>query len=491
MELGSAYNYEQLLNGVKEEALSKLGVGGDKLKQASELLSQAGLVNAELGNFGFYKHLQNAVKEFGTEALQGAMGKPKPLLGTEGTAMKDFQPISETQEVSPEVQQISKGVFGRQILEGKPVAPPTQEEAPEAPTTAPARPRTAMPEEQPAQEEFDDPLRRRAPLERPAPTNQPIEAQAEAVADRPVVPTEPEATEGLVEDLASGARANLSSDVAGMTQSIRGSFFGKISQVYDKAIDYKQSLESGIENFTKLKSQATDFAQGLRGQAQDLQNQGRAYIQQGQDLLSRGESAGQDLINQGQGLLNKSLEQGMNSELFETAMTTARSKIQQGQQLLNNGDRAGVQLLQDGQDQLAQAQSAIKGFGGQGRLMTQQLQGEIESRTQQLNDVAETLANKAGSATQAMSDIGNAVRNGDVEGAVQQTQSAVKTVGKVAGDLGVDGGEEIASGIADAIPVVGEIISAGLLIASLFTGFMPHENAVIAPTITATQAFGV
>ena len=451
MEVGSAYNYEQLLNGVKEEAIAKLG-GRDKLKQASELLSQAGLVNAELSNFGFYKQIQNAVKEFGTDAIQQTMGKPKPLLGTEGTGMKDFQPMSETQEVSPEVQQISKGIFGREIIGDKPVAPPTPREAPAA---------------------------------------QPEPSPAEDVTDRPVVPTEPEASEGLVTDIASGARANLSSDVAGMTQSIRGSFFGKASQLYDKALDYKQSLESGIERISSLKSKASDFAQGLRGQAVDLQNQGKAYIQQGQDLLSRGESAGQDLINQGQGMVNKSLEQGMNSELFETAVSTARDKIEQGQQLLNNGDRAGIQLLQDGQDQLAQAQSAIKGYGGQARLMSQQLEGEIESRTQQLNDVAENLANRASTGLQTMSDIGNAVKGGDVEGAVQAAQSGVKQVGSLAESVGVEGGEEIASGIADTIPIVGEVISAGLLIALLFTGFAPHENAVVAPTMAATQAFGV
>jgi hypothetical protein len=609
MEVGSAFNYEQLLDGAKQQALDK--IGGDKLQKISTLLGQAGLVNAELNNFGFYKTLGNMFKESAKEAM-AEFNKPATPLGTEGTGMKDFQPMVETQ-TSPQVEEISKGIFGRQILGDKPVATPTEaptqaprttssqapareplfpEEAPARPPLQGARPpvplaedpelqrltnlrdqytqgfnetKTALqgqqnaiesdfqnfaqeiyektgnilnPEDtdfagerdqlirkgQLAQEGYEgdladinakitdrekslrainqeppsiersmsDPLQRQAEVEpsvsaQRSQSARPFEGQPEDVVNqRQTVPTETETNFG---DLLDGAKANLASDVEGMTQSIKGSLFGRASQYYDKAVNYKQSLEAGIDKIQSLRNKATDYAQSLKSQAGDIESQGRSYIKQGQDALARGETAGQDLVNQGQGLLNKSLEQGMNAELFQTAMDTAQDKITRGQSLLNNGDQTGMKLLQDGQDQLEQAQSLIKGYGGQARQFGQQIQTEIEGRTQQLNDLAEGLISKTKTATNAMSDIGNAVKSGDIQGAVEGTQNLVKTAGQLAEKGGIAGGEELGATLSEAIPVVGEVLSAGLLIASLFTGFTPHEQA---PSITtATQAFGV
>jgi len=595
MEVGSAFNYEQLLDEAKQTAMKK--IGGDKLEKISSVLGQAALVNAELSQFGFYKTLGNLFKEKASDVIAQAT-KPSVPLGTEGTALKEFQPITE-EEASPEIQTIGKGVFGRQILgEKPPTAVQLTQPAPEAPAVRTAR-QPLFPEEQPlipeqapappldfendaritelqnarealrsdyqtaidkltsrqqqleqdfqrynqgykaetgrdlnpdetkfaperdnitrkaqfereqfnqrdselaqkiedrksemraSQPQQEDPLQQREePPAQPEQPIRPVEGEAEPVANT-AVPTEPEA-EGFSEFL-QGAKSSLSSNVEGMTQSIRGSLFGRASQLYDKAMSYKQSLDSGIDRISSLRNQATDLAQQLQGQAKDLESQGRAYLQQGQELLSRGQQAGQDLMNQGQGLLNKSLEQAQNSELFQNAMASAQDKITRGQQLLNNGDRTGMSLLQEGQDQLEQAQSAIKGLGGQAKQFGQQIQTEIESRTQQLNDLAENLMSQSKTAMNTMSDIGNAVKSGDVEGGVQALQSGVKQVGQVAEGLGVEGGEEIASGIAEAIPVVGEVVSAGLLIASLFTGFAPHER--VAPTVeTATQAYGL
>jgi hypothetical protein len=603
MEVGSAYNYEQLLDGIKQQALDK--IGGDKLQKISGLLGTAGLINAELGQFGFYKTLGNMFKETAKEAI-AQVTKPATPLGTEGTGMKDFQPLTETQ-TSPEVQEIGKGIFGRQILGDKPVAPPAQAQAQaEAPVTRAPRRQPIFPEEQQpaqqpaqqrpqptldfendprisdlqnardalksdldtaidklsarqnkleqdfqfanerykaetgrdldpnnnkftaerdnittkAQQERDnfsqrdgelaqkiedrknemrasqpqqqDPLQRQEPPaeEPPAQPQQsgirPVEGEAETISNR-VVPTEEEA--GGFSEYLQGAKANLASDVEGMTQSIKGSLFGRASQFYDKAVNYKQSLESGIDRIQTLRNKATDFAQQLKSQASDIESQGRSYIQQGQEALARGEQAGQDLVNQGQGLLNKSLEQSMNSELFQTAMETAQDKITRGQTLLNNGDQTGMKLLQDGQDQLEQAQSLIKGYGGQARQFGQQIQTEIEGRTQQLNDLAENLMSQAKTGQQALSDIGTAIKSGDVQGAVEGLQTGVKTAGQLAEKAGITGGEELGATLSEAIPVVGEVVSAGLLIASLFTGFAPHEQP--SSITTATSAYGV
>lgn len=450
MEVGSAYNYEQLLDGIKQQALDK--IGGDKLQKISGLLGTAGLINAELGQFGFYKTLGNMFKESAKEAI-AQVNKPSTPLGTEGTGMKEFQPTVETQ-ISPEVENIGKGIFGREILGDKPVSPPS-------PSPAQAPP----PEQQPS-----------------------VEGQPEDVVDveRPVVPTEIETNFG---DLLDGAKSSLASNVDGMTQSVRGSLFGRASQVYDKALDYKQSLEAGIDRIQTLRNKATDFAQQLKSQAGDVEAQGRSLIQQGQEALSRGEQAGQDLITQGQGLLNKSLETSMNSELFQTAMETAQDKITRGQTLLNNGDQTGMKLLEDGQEQLQQAQSVIKGYGTQARQFGDQIQNEIEGRTQQLNDLAENLMSQAKTGVQALSDIGTAIKSGDVQTAVQGLQTGAKTAGELAEKSGIEGGAELGATISEAIPVVGEVVSAGLLIASLFTGFAPHEQA--SSISTATQAFGV
>lgn len=608
MEVGSAYNYEQLLDSVKEQALSK--IGGDKMAKISSFLGQAGLINAELSQFGFYKQLGNMFKETANEIIQ-QVNPPTIPLGTEGTGLKEFSNI-ET-ETSPQVKEVSKGIFGREILGDKPLVSPAP--APQLPTPRPALARepqeplfsieqaprplqTARPpvpiENDPeyqrlsklrdeytqsfndtkkelqsradrlesefsdfvtevkektgvtitdptetqfalerddilkkgalAQEAYDadlqdinqkladreaslrrinaepprfrqettDPLLREADVPtpvRPPRTERPVTALddvVEDVANKLVVPTE---VESDFSDFLSGARANLAANVEGMTQSVRGSLFGRASQLYDKAISYKQSLESGVDRISTLRNQATDYAQQLRNQAGDIEAQGRSLIQQGQDALSRGEQAGQDFVNQGQGLLNKALEQSTNSELFQTAMDTAQSKISQGQQLLNDGKQEGMKLLQEGQEQLEQAQSAIKGYGGQARQFGQQIQTEIEGRSQQLNDLAENLMSQAKTGMNSMSDIGNAVKTGDVEGAVEGTQNLVKTAGQLAEKAGIAGGEETAATIAEAIPVVGEIASAGLLIASLFTGFEPHEKAQ--PIMTATSAYGV
>jgi len=443
MEVGSAYNYENLLEQVKQQAINK--VGGEKMAKISSLLGQAGLVNAELSQFGFYKTLGNLFKEKATETIQQVLQpKQQTPLGTEGTALKEFQSIGET-EASPELQQIKSGVFGREILGERPDEAEIQPQA-----------------------QFNE---------------------VDEITDRPVVPTELEPQSGLFDELVGGARESLASDVQGLTQSIRGSIFGSASSLYDKAINYKQSLESGIDRLTTLRNQATDFAQQLKGQATDLQSQGKSLIQQGQDLLSRGEQSGQDLVSQGQTLLDKSAQQLANSDIFQSALDTAREKITQGQQLVNNGDRSGLSLLQEGQEQLEQAQSSIQGLGGQARGFSEQIQTEIESRTQQINNLAENLASQAKTGLQQMSDIGNAIKSGDIEGATQGIQSGVKTVGQLAEKAGVAGAEEAGATISEAIPVIGEIASAGLLIASLFTGFTPHESV---PSITtATTAYGV
>jgi phage shock protein A len=489
MEVGSAYNYEQLLDSVKQQALDK--IGGDKLQKISGLLGTAGLINAELSQFGFYKKIGNMFKETANEAF-AQVNKPTVPLGTEGTGLKEFSKI-ET-ESSPQVKEVSKGVFGREILGDKPVATQAPQAEVPAPRATPQQPRQPLFPEEPTSTDFDDPLRRTALQSEiePAPqqpSTRPVEGNVEDVenvTNRPVVPTE---VESNFSDFLSGARANLSADVVGMTQKVRGTLFGRASQIYDKAVSYKQSLESGIDRISTLRNQSREFAQQLKSQAGDIQSQGRSLIQQGQEALARGETAGQDLVNQGQGLLNKALEQSTNSELFQTAMETAQSKISQGQQLLNSGKQEGMKLLQEGQEQLEQAQSAIKGYGGQARQFGQQIQTEIEGRTQQLNDLAENLMSQAKSGLQTLSDVGTAIKTGDVQGAVEGLQTGVKTAGQLAEKAGITGGEELGATLSEAIPVVGEIASAGLLIASLFTGFAPHESS--APIQTVTQAFGV
>lgn len=548
---GNATDYSELLNSLAEGGRSQIGDG--KLAQAAEVLNKINMTNIALQQFGFYKRLQDSFKTSVKETaddLKNTLAKPKKLLGTEGTELQEVKPLTEGVP-SEELAQTESGVFGRQILGEKPlvseISPTVETGIPTGEVGADSRPFTGEGEDyvsledritqnasRPSQlgtrnlfDDYDTALDEemaysRAPLFfgqkstadflRGRETQEPSEIE-------PATEARPRPVEGTVEDveniqtpeqiasqaaetqasetiastqsLASEARLGLNT-LGGEAQSIRGSFLGQFSDLYNQALEVKTALDSGLTRVQNIRQQATTVIQNLKDEASQKVEQGRQLLQQGQDALSRGEAGAQDLINQGQGMVDNALKQAANSDLVQTNISQAQDYIKQGTDLLNAGKQEGMTLIDQGREQLQSAQSTIQSYGAQGRQLAENIQSEVQARTDQLADLATTITSRAQAGVQAGQDIIKAAASGDVEGTVQATQTGVKFAGKVAGDLGIQGGEEIAAGVSDAIPVVGEIVSAGLLVSSLFTSFAeaftPHE---ILPTLAASTQYGV
>jgi hypothetical protein len=107
------------------------------------------------------------------------------------------------------------------------------------------------------------------------------------------------------------------------------------------------------------------------------------------------------------------------------------------------------------------------------------------------------LADIAGQAKEAFTagkSVAGALASGDTQAVVEGGQALGKAVGSLAGKaVGEETGTAIGEGISSAIPVIGEVVDAGLLLSTLFTGiadaFQPHHL----PTFidTATQQYGV
>jgi hypothetical protein len=536
---GDANDYTELLNSLAEGA--KNTIGDDKLGKAADVLNKINMTNVALQQFGFYKRLQEGLKSAAKETvseLKEKLGAPKQLLGTEGTELQEVKPLTEGLQ-SEELAQTERGVFGRQILGEKPpiseISPTVESGIPTGEVGAGARPFTGAGEDyvsleqriaqnaaRPSQaaprnlfDDYDAALDNemaysRAPLffgersvadtarasgQQPPseiePAAEPVRPSAQQRPDETTAPEDvanvktpeqiaAEAAEAQANE-ALATTQNLAEEAVGLntlggeTQKIAGSFLGKFSDLYNQALDVKTAL-----------------VQNLKDEANQKVAQGRQLIQDGQDALSRGEEGAQDLINQGQGVVDNALKQAANSDLVQQNIGKAQDYIKQGTDLLNSGKQEGMTLIEQGREQLQAAQSTIQSYGAQGRALAQNLQTEIEARGEQLSNLAETVASRGQAAVQVGTDVVKAAASGDVEGAVQGAQTGVKLAGKVAGDLGIQGGEEIAAGISDAIPVVGEIVSAGLLISSLFTtiadAFKPHE---VLPTLAASSQYGI
>lgn len=552
---GDANDYTELLNSLAEGAKrtigdDKLGQAADvlnKINMTNVALQQFGFYKR------LQEGLKSAVKETADE-LKQKLGAPKQLLGTEGTELQEVKPLTESLQ-SEELAQTERGVFGRQILGEKPafseISPTVESGIPTGEVGAGARPFTgvgedyvpleqriaqnaARPRQAPTRNLFDDydaaldeeMAYSRAPLFFGQKSAADL-ARARGVPSEPeseITPAEPPAAQqvrpaqGAEDDIADvktpeqiaaeqaeaqtneaiATTQNLAEEAVGLNtlggqvQSIRGSFLGKFSDLYNQALDVKTALDSGLNRVQNLRQQATSVVQNLKDEANQRVAQGRQLLQQGQDALSRGEEGAQDLINQGQGMVDNALKQAANSDLVQGNINQAQDYIKQGTDLLNAGKQEGMTLIEQGREQLQAAQSTIQSYGAQGRALAQNLQTEIEARSEQLSNLAETVASRGQAAVQVGTDVVKAAASGDVEGTVAAAQTGVKIAGKVASDLGVQGGEDLAAGISDAIPVVGEIVSAGLLISSLFTtiadAFKPHE---VLPTLAASSQYGI
>jgi hypothetical protein len=270
----------------------------------------------------------------------------------------------------------------------------------------------------------------------------------------------------------------------------RTSFVSKIGQYINKAQDVKTSVDNGIQRINRLRTQATDAFDNIKADGQATIEKGQGLIQQGRDALARGDQTGQTLLDQGNDFITQGLEQAKNSDLARIAVNQAQDYIQRGSDLVAQGKAEGQQLIQQGQDLLKSAQTQISGYGQQAEQIGQAIQTEVEARTAQLADLASTASKGFSAGKQAVS----AIASGDTEGAVTASQQVGKAIGSFVGQVaGEETGEAVGGAIASAIPVVGEIVDAGLLLSTLATGiadaFQPHHL----PTFisSATQQYGV
>lgn len=442
---GTPAEYSELINSLAESAANRVGLTGDKLAKANDILNKINAANLGLQQFGFYKKLTSALKNASQETVEDLKSKlatPKTPLGQEGTELKEF---TQPEEAIPseELMATQRGVLGRQILGDRPTA------------------------------------------------NEEVRQDtAEAVEDAPISKPEAQVAETVVsEEVAPAARVALAQQLSAgeLSQSIQtGGIGSRISGAVSQLQDFQGAFEDGVSRVNQLRLQASQVGQQLKDAANQKVAQGRQMIQDGQDALNRGEAGGQDLIEQGQGMVEDALKQASNSDLVQSQISSARNLYSQGQSLLSEGKSAGLQLIEQGNEQIKTAQSAIQGYGEQAQALQQSLQTELDTRVGQLQDLAGRVASTAGEASQIGQNVAKAAAGGDIEGAVQGGQQLAKLAGGVAGQIGSETGEKIAAGISEALPVAGEVVGAGLFLASLFTGiaeaFKPHESMPIYTT---------
>lgn len=351
-------------------------------------------------------------------------------------------------------------------------------------------------------------LPQEAPSSAQAPQPRPDEGEAEDVIDRPavaeeaqVVAEEPAVAEALpaqlpqtfgefAEQTTAQARSVASSLGQALGKDARTTFQQSINSIMGKAQDLRTSLESGVQRINALRNQATDAFNNIKSEGEALQQKGQSLLSQGRDALARGDQTGQSLIDQGNDLLSKGIEQAKNSDLAAQAVEQAQQKIQQGSNLVAQGKQEGQELINQGRDLLKSAQSQVEGYGQQAEQISQALQSEVEQRGAQLADIA----SQAKDIFTGGKAAATALMSGDTQAFVQGGQAVGKTVGSLAGKaVGEETGTAIGEGISAAIPVIGEVVDAGLLLSTLFTGiadaFQPHHL----PTFidTATQQYGV
>jgi len=333
------------------------------------------------------------------------------------------------------------------------------------------------------------------------------QTQAGVPAEAPVVPPNPyegmlvaPATEG---DVTAGLASEARGILAAPAEASRSSFLKGFSNMYNKAQDLKTSVENGVQRFNRLRNQATDAFDSIKAGGQATLEKGKSLLQQGQEAIANGDLTGQDLVDRGNSFINEGIEQAKNSDLGRQAFNQAQDYIQRGNTLLSQGKAEGQGLLEQGNDLLKASQTQIEGYGDKAASLVTSLDSEVAQRTSQLAE----LAGAGGSAVfGALSGVGiaSAFKSGNKqqEGVAtsqavsQEAQGASKAV--AGGEAGVEaggevGGEVVGESLAAAIPVVGEVIDAGLLLTQLFTGiaseFKPHD--AVTSIVSATQQYGV
>lgn len=311
------------------------------------------------------------------------------------------------------------------------------------------------------------------------PTSSPFEGQLV----RPS--TELEVTEGL----AGQARTNLAVPL----EEGKKAFLQGFSNIYNKALDIQTSVESGIQRFNRLRNQATTAFDNIKAGGQATLEKGQALLQAGKEAIANGDLTGQDLVDRGNSFISQGIEQAKNSDLARATFNQAQDYIQRGNTLLSQGKSEGQALLNQGNDLLKATQTQIEGYGTEAANLSKTLDAEVAQRTTQLADLASAGGSAVFGALGAVG-VAGAFKSGNRPQEGLQTSQLTTDVVKAGAEAGGEaGGEVLGEGLAAAIPVVGEVIDAGLLLTQLFTGiasaFKPHD--AVTSIVSATQQFGV
>jgi hypothetical protein len=549
-QVGSALGYDELLSQLQSSIADRV-VGKSSLDKATDVLNKLTTTHLMLSQFGFYKKITDQLKGLGKEAVDNLKSKAEAIsnvgensgfgIGKEMTSVAN--PVAPINEGYDPAQGVFSRVIGRDAPEPQVDSEITGEgQVLSDPVDFTGRPQIGALRQfegrtnyDPNKPLFDEEaglpqldLESQAPLffgqrsgnvgvvrrggvpeppqEAPpapqAPPPRPVEGEAEDVANAPrqapvaqEAPALPEQLPQTFEEFATQTTGEARAVASSLGQTIaksdaRISFQQSIGSYLSKAQDLKTSLESGVQRINSLRNQATTAFNNIKSEGEALQQKGQSLLSQGRDALARGDQTGQSLIDQGNDLLAKGVEQAKNSDLANQAVSQAQQKIQQGSDLLAQGKQEGQAFIDQGRDLLKSAQSQVQGYGQQAEQIGQALQSEVEQRTAQLADIA----GQAKEAFTAGKSVAGALASGDTQAFVEGGQALGKTVGSLAGKaLGEETGDAIGAGISSAIPVIGEVVDAGLLLSTLFTGiadaFQPHHL----PTFidTATQQYGI
>lgn len=441
-QVGSALGYEELLSNA-QRAIGEKVIGADKLAKANEIIGQITTTHLLLGQFGFYKTITNKVKELGAEyesTLKSNLSGIANLTDDMGTELKTIQtPVAPlTEGYDPE-----QGVFGKTIVDDAP-EPQVDSEFTDVARIAPAQPPTA----DIFTSEPITPFGYRPPYD--------PNRLFEDVGGLPDIDFESRAP--LFIAARPGEQAQMRRAIARGEEAPTPS---EVPQVQRPQADapVNRPVEGEIEDINN------DRTSDLRVPAPD-QPADITPINPFEGQLVRPSTELEvtaDLATQARSNLAVPLEQGKSG--FFSGFTDMYNKAQD----LKTSVESGVERFNGLRNQ---ATTAIQNIKAQGQATLEQGQAMLQQGKDTLMQAGQD----------ALSQV--------QEQTSQITSDVVKAGSEAAGEVL---GEAAGEGIAASIPVVGEVVDAGLLLAQLFTGiaadFKPHD--AVTSIVSATSQYGV
>jgi ElaB/YqjD/DUF883 family membrane-anchored ribosome-binding protein len=522
--IGSAINYENMLEQLKEQAISK--IGGDKLAKANALLTQLSQANMLLNHYDFYKKLAGALSD-------KAEGVSKSVNEKIGDAFKGGEDEGGVMETLTGLKQQAEEKIG-QFTELSSKAQAFIKDPQQAITQA-ILDKTGITGEN-GQELTDfvgdqvNQLRAQAQgFTEFADSVQPIKDRLDEL----------QTTRNSLEDAFNQRKG----DLLEQQSNLEDRYSDFVNDIFDR--EGRLPTQDEIAPFQRE-------ADGLRQEAENTKQQ---FLQDDGDLVDeinsnqgRLEQIGKNIFSQvedynpAEGIFANlgNLDKPTLSALFAPEQLsrfegispylgtfTDKSFIEKASQLVQSpvrelgADVAGnaSKAFSENADRLVSGatQEATEQFNAIRSGITEnfnnaksQVEQQIDNATQQYQEGVEAVNQMRANASellnqgqQAVNDARNAITQGVEEGASfaergEQVASGIKSAGQaVAKTIGGEAGTAIEGGVeavSSAIPVVGEVIDAGLIISQLVTGIVdifkgkPHTQPQV---VQATEQYGL